>query len=164
MLVCQSILTRHCNDFSTKYRTAYCEIRKGMYGLREAGALAHEELVCHLAGFGYYPVSHTPGLWRHRTRRTTFTLCVDDFGVKRFSRDDANQLIASLNSKYETTVDWEGSKYLGLTLQWNYEKQFVDVSMPGYIDKALQQFQHKKTTRSQYSSHTYTAPKVGKYI
>ena len=40
----------------------YCEIRKGVYGLWEVGALAHEQLVGHLAGFGYYPVSHTTGL------------------------------------------------------------------------------------------------------
>ena len=37
-----------------------------------------------------------------------FCLCVDDFGVKYFSKDDANHLIQTLNNKYECTIDWEG--------------------------------------------------------
>ena len=39
----------------------YCEIRKGMYGFREAGALAHEQLVRHLAGFDYHLVEEYSG-------------------------------------------------------------------------------------------------------
>jgi hypothetical protein len=71
----------------------YLEIRRGMYGLKEAGIIAFNQLVKKLAPFGYEPMSFTPGLWRHKTKRTTFVLCVDDFGVKYFSKDDANHLI-----------------------------------------------------------------------
>eukprot|EP00957_Ditylum_brightwellii_P001113 88489-Ditylum_brightwellii.AAC.1 len=35
-----------------------------------------------LTEHGYYPVQHTPGLWRHKWRPVNFTLAVDDFGVK----------------------------------------------------------------------------------
>jgi hypothetical protein len=60
----------------------YLKIRRGMYGLKEAGILAFEQLVTNLAPHGYKPAPFTPGLWRHTTEPTTFTLCVDDFGVK----------------------------------------------------------------------------------
>ena len=40
----------------------YIEIRKGMYGLPQAGILANKLLVKRLATFGYYPVEFTPGL------------------------------------------------------------------------------------------------------
>ena len=63
---------------------AYLEIRKGMYGLKEAAILAYEQLRSHLTQFGYVPMKHTPGLWRHESRPTTFTLAVDDFGIKYF--------------------------------------------------------------------------------
>ena len=63
----------------------YCEIRKGMYGLKEAGIVAYKNLVKNLAPFGYEPMKYTPGLWRHTARRTTFTLAVDDFGIKHFT-------------------------------------------------------------------------------
>jgi hypothetical protein len=41
----------------------YIEIRKGMYGLKQAGILANQLLQTCLAPFGYYPARHTPGLW-----------------------------------------------------------------------------------------------------
>jgi hypothetical protein len=72
-------------DFDSK-GYAYVEIRKGMYGLKEAAVLAFDQLKAHLAPHGYAPVRHTPGLWKHNQRRTTFTLAVDDFGIKFFSQ------------------------------------------------------------------------------
>jgi hypothetical protein len=44
----------------------YIEIRKGMYGLKQAGILANQRLQKHLATQG--PTPRTPGLWRHATR------------------------------------------------------------------------------------------------
>jgi hypothetical protein len=41
----------------------YIEIRKGMYGLKQAGLLANKLLQTRLEPFGYYPARHTPGLW-----------------------------------------------------------------------------------------------------
>jgi hypothetical protein len=38
------------------------EIRKGMYGLKQAGLLANQLLQTFLAPFGYTPARHTPGL------------------------------------------------------------------------------------------------------
>ena len=43
------------------------EIRKGMYGVPQAGLIAYERLVGHLAKYGYYPCRHTHSLWRHRS-------------------------------------------------------------------------------------------------
>jgi hypothetical protein len=40
----------------------YIEIRKGMYGLKQAGLLANQLLQTRLAPFGYYRARHTPGL------------------------------------------------------------------------------------------------------
>jgi hypothetical protein len=44
----------------------YIEIRKGMYGLKQAGLLANQLLQTRLAPCGYYPARHTPGLWLHK--------------------------------------------------------------------------------------------------
>jgi hypothetical protein len=41
----------------------YIEIRKGMYGLKQAGLLTNQLLQTRLEPFGYYPARHTPGLW-----------------------------------------------------------------------------------------------------
>jgi hypothetical protein len=41
------------------------EIRKGMYGLPQAGIIANTRLQQHLATWGYTACPHTPGLFRH---------------------------------------------------------------------------------------------------
>ena len=43
----------------------YMEIRRGMYGLPQAGILAEQQLIHFLGRYSYAPVRHTPGLWRH---------------------------------------------------------------------------------------------------
>ncbi len=60
----------------------YMEIRKGMYGLPQAGILANKLLKTHLVHHGYFEQPHTPGLWKHVTHPIRFNLCVDDFGIK----------------------------------------------------------------------------------
>ena len=60
----------------------YVKIWRSIYGLPQAGKLANTALKEHLTPYGYFEVAHTPGLWRHITRPITFSLVVDDFGVK----------------------------------------------------------------------------------
>ena len=139
----------------------YFEIRRGMYGLKEAGIIAFEQLVRKLRPYGYEPMKYTPGFWRHKTRKTTFTLCVDDFGVKYFSKDDALHLINAVKDHYEVTVDWEGKLYIGMNLNWQYDKGYVDVSMNGYARRALDKFGHKPPSRPQHAPHPYNAPVYG---
>ena len=139
----------------------YLEIRKGMYGLKEAGILVFNQLVEKLAPFGYRPMKHTAGLWKHDTRKTTFALCVDDFGIKYFSNDDANHLLSALRSNYKVTVDWKGELYCGMHLAWNYANGYVDVSMPGYVSRALAKYNHPAPVKPQHAPHRWTAPTYG---
>jgi hypothetical protein len=108
-----------------------------MYGLPLAGILAFNQLKNHLANHDYAPCTHTPGLWSHSTRDITFTLVVDDFGIKYTNRDDAIHLITALEELYTVTTDWTGSLYLTMTLNWDYIHSTVDISMHGYVAKAL---------------------------
>jgi hypothetical protein len=120
----------------------YLEIRCGLCGLKEAGILAFNQLVKKLAPHGHKPMSFTPGLWRHGTKRTTFVLCVDDFGVKCFSKADAQHLIDALEADYQLTICWASTLCCGLTLDWHYDEGHVDVSTPGYVPQALKRFDH----------------------
>jgi hypothetical protein len=70
-------------------RNVYIEIQKGMYGLPQAGILANELLQRNLSKDGYRPTAHTHGLWTHDTRPISFSLVVDDFGVKYIGREHA---------------------------------------------------------------------------
>jgi hypothetical protein len=70
----------------------YIEIQKGMYGLPQAGILANELLQRNLTKEGYRPTAHTHGLWTHDTRPISFSLVVDDFGVKYVGREHAEHV------------------------------------------------------------------------
>jgi hypothetical protein len=47
----------------------YAEIRKAMYGLKESGFIANQELKIVLAKAGYVPTKFTPGFCTFHTRR-----------------------------------------------------------------------------------------------
>jgi len=141
----------------------YIKIKKGMYGLKQASILAYENLVKNLSQFGYQPIEQTDSFWRHNTRPTKFCLCIDDFGVKYFDKADINHLINSLQHNYKLSTDFSGRNYCGLTIDWHYANEFVDISMPGYVEKALTKFQHKPQL-PQYSPHAYTRPQYGKTV
>jgi hypothetical protein len=83
----------------------YIHIDKGMYGLPPAGRLANNLLVKRLAPHGYHPIEHTHGMWRHKTCPITFTLVVDDFGVKYVRKEHAGHLLRALKQHYEVTYD-----------------------------------------------------------
>jgi hypothetical protein len=91
------LLSRFPDEIIQKYNLntlavdgwVYNEIRKGMYGLKEAGLLANQLLQTRLAPFGYYPARHTLGLWLHKTRPISFTLVVNDFAVKYVGKQHA---------------------------------------------------------------------------
>jgi hypothetical protein len=133
----------------------YVLIKRGMYGLKQAAVLAYEHLISNLSQHGYSPVPHTLGIWHHKTRRTKFCLCVDDFGVKYYTKDDAQHLIRSLEHHYTCTTDWTGQHFCGLNINWNYPRKHVDISMPGYIETCLSRFQHALPKRPQRSPHHF---------
>jgi hypothetical protein len=61
----------------------YVEIRKGMYGLPQAGWIANNCLTAFHAPHGYStPMPITPGFWKETTSDLVVALVVDDFGVK----------------------------------------------------------------------------------
>jgi hypothetical protein len=97
----------------------YIEIRKGMYGLKQAGILANQLLQTRLAPYGYYPARHTPGLWLHKTKPISFTLVVDDFAVKYVGKQHAEYLRNALLQTYELTTDWTAMVYSGMTFKWD---------------------------------------------
>ena len=115
---------------------------KGVYGLKQDGIIANQELVKHMVPFGYHPVNHIPGLWVHNSRKTLFSLVVDDFCVQYCSTDDADHFLNALRAKYFITFDMEATVYIGIKLTWYYVHITVTLSMPSYVYKALHRFQH----------------------
>ena len=142
----------------------YIEVHGGIYGLPQAGRLAHDDLVTHLAPYNYKPATHTPGLWINATNNITFTLVVDDFGVKYSSDFNLKHLIEALETKYTITIDLTGNLYIGVTLKWNYRVGEFNCSMPGYYPSILKRLNHQLPNVPQYSPHPAPHVTYGKAI
>ncbi len=136
------IIEYKLHEIVTEDGYVYCNIQKGMYGLVQAGIIAQDLLQARLAKVGYYQSKIIPGLWTHETRKTCFTLVVDDFAIKYTSIEDSQHLIDALKQDYTITIDWDATKYIGLTLEWDYKNKKVYAHMPGYIQQALLRFKH----------------------
>ena len=87
-------------DLETKDGYVYVKIQKGMYGLPQAGIIAQQLLEKRLNKAGYRQSKITPGFWTHDWRPISFTLVVDDFGVKYFGKEHAEHLINVLTQHY----------------------------------------------------------------
>ena len=105
--------------------------------------LASKQLFQNLAKDGYYHILGTSGLWKHRTRCTRFVSCIDDFAIKYYSKEDLDHFLKSVAKHYEYYIDRSGSNYIGLKLDWDYGRQWVNISMPNYIPKLLKRLEHK---------------------
>ena len=122
----------------------YIEIRRGMYGFPQSGLLAQQLLEKRLNAEGYNQNKIVPGFWTHTWLPITFTLYVDDFGVKYVGKQHVNHLMTVLRNHYTISRNWTGSRYLGLDLDWDYEKHEVHLSMISYVQDALTRLHHSR--------------------
>jgi hypothetical protein len=81
--------------------------------------------------------------------------------VKHVNREDANHLISAIGKYYPMTVDKEATKYIGLTIEWEYKKQKAHIRMPGYLPEAFIRFKHKMPIKIQNSPHPHMITQYG---
>jgi hypothetical protein len=108
----------------------------GIYSLPQDGIFANKLLEQQLNTKGYYDCQHTPGLWRHVWQDISFCLVVDDFGIKATSFDHILHLKTTLEEHYTITMDWDGSLFCGINIDWNYPANTVNLNTPNYIPKS----------------------------
>jgi hypothetical protein len=136
----------------------HLEMRPAVWVLRQAGILANKRLHCKLAPFGYFEHVNTPGLCYHELHPISFTIVVDDFGVKYVEKEDPNHLIASIKAIYALTEDWTGNLYCGIARNRDYNNWMADISMPGYDERKFQEYNHIVSKRAQTCPYS-PAPK-----
>jgi hypothetical protein len=130
----------------------------------QAGILANKLLEQCLNAKGYYHCQHTPSLWHHIWHDITFCLIVDDFGIKSTSHDHVIHLKECLKEHYKVTMDWNGSLFCGININWNYSAGTVDLNMPNYISKALLKYQHSKLVSLQHQPYQNIPIQYGLHV
>ena len=125
----------------------YARLDKGMYGLPQAGKVANDQLLPRLAVAGYHKTGVTPGLFKHESNSIIFCLVVDDFFIQYTDSEDLHHLTNTLKKDYDLTLDMKAERFCGITMEWDYDAGHVTLSMPGYVEKALQRFTHTMPKR-----------------
>ena len=77
----------------------YKEIRRGMYGLPQAGLLAQQLWEKCLNSKG-----------THKWHPISFSLCVDDFSMEYNGKQHADHLVAVLKENYTISKGWKGQR------------------------------------------------------
>ena len=133
----------------------YLEITKGMYGLKQSRKLANDLLTEQLAAHGYYQCATTADLWRHKWQSILFVLIVDDFGIEYVDTKDSEHLLLALRSHYEITVDWTGTKFSGIDIEWDYNKRTCCTTMNGYINPIQLRYKNTTPTKPEHSPYLH---------
>ena len=141
------------------------EIVRGLYGLPQSGKLTNNLLIMRLEDAHYYETSTTPGLWSHKWLFKTFVLIFDDFGLEYVRNQDADHLASFIKKHHDISQDWEGKKFAGIDLDWNYATKHCDrtcrLSMKNCIKHLLVKLNHPMTRKPQLSAHKYGKVKYG---
>jgi len=69
----------------------------------------------------------------------------------RIGKEHAIHCKETFERHYKVTKDWTGNRYISITLDWDYKRRQVHLSMPGFVAKALKQFHHTKPTKQQHA-------------
>ena len=80
---------------------------------------------------------------------------MDDFSVNFVGKEHVDDLLKTLHDNYTVSTDWEGTRYLGMNLDWDYDNCEVHVSMLGYFTEALKHFKHMSPRKPQHQPHPH---------
>ena len=158
----QDVIDKHNMTMYAVNGAVVVEVHKGIYGLPQAGILAQDRLVKHLATHGYHQAANTPCLFKHASNSVSFTLVVDDFGIKYTHDEDADHLMKALREMYIMTEDRAAKqKYVGITIEHDRVNHVIYLSMPGYVEKAIIRFGKPNKSGANSPIH-YTPPAYGR--
>jgi hypothetical protein len=59
------------------------------------------------------------------------------------------------------TVDNKATKYIGLTIEWDYDNWKAHLYMPGYLEKAFMRFKHEAPEKIQNLPYPHVTPQYG---
>ena len=74
-------------------------------------------------------------------------------------KEHALHLLKTLEKKYEITTYWEGTKFAGIDLAWDYNVRNANrtccISMDGYITRVLLKYGKPRPSKPQRSLHKH---------
>jgi hypothetical protein len=141
----------------------YFRLDKCLYGHAVAGRLSNKELVKLLKTAGYYESDLVPCLFKHETRPISFSLIVDDLGVKYVNNEDIQHLIDAISPRWKVKLNATGNRYIGMNLKWDYDPNnpSLEISNLETVPKSFARFDKDNNIKARKTPSKYTAPTYG---
>lgn len=122
--------------------SGYWRLRKGLYGLRQAGRQWYLELNKKLESIGF---KRTESDWSVYIRRsgdalTILTASVDDMLLGSAGKAESDLVVAQLRSLYEITDNGEPTLHLGCNIQRDRERRTIKLDQRAYTVSILREF------------------------
>jgi hypothetical protein len=142
------------------------EVYNAIYGMDDAGRVSQQDLLKHLLPYGFYMCRHTPGLFRHRSRKSfVFATWVDDFLIKSNpNTTDLSYFTDALSKKYPIKFTESATSYLGYRIQLRRHSDpsldTLTIDMPDYVTQSLIDLNFTATSKPN-SPILYEAPVFG---
>ena len=125
MVLLKDIPMSIVNDYDLTKRArhgkVYFKVLLTMYGHPASGRLSNKLFFKTIESAGYYEDPIIPAIIRHVSLPTVGGLVVDDCGLKVRCKDDALHFINAVEKVWKVKVNWDGDKFLGLNIKWNYD-------------------------------------------
>jgi hypothetical protein len=135
-----------------------------IFGHPQSGKIAQDGLLPHLLAAGYAPIKDMPMCFSDADGATRFCLVVDDFGISSKTQADTDRLLATLRQFYPITHDPLGRKFLGMKVHHDRDLRKLTISMPGYIQQALDRFDFKAPNKPVLTPLPYNVPNYGQKV
>jgi hypothetical protein len=118
----------------------YAELKKSLYGLRQAPKLWHENIDASMRDFGFMPTISDPCLYvLNRGADYLFvSLHVDDLLCVGNSEELMDDLRTSLEARYGEVTETDGSSHLGLSIIRDELTGSIRITQPGLLAKLLE--------------------------
>jgi hypothetical protein len=133
----------------------------------DAGRVSQQNLIQYLAPLGFHMCRHTPGLFRHSTRKKLFFITwVDDFLIKSDpSTDDLEYLRSALANKYPIKFQPTASSYISYRISLfrhpsDHSLDTLTIDMRGYVKAGLEALGFTPTSKPG-SPIVYVPPTYG---
>ena len=83
------------------------------------------------------------------------------YGVKYVKTQHAEHLIKCIQNVYPVPLESTGELYCEVSLDWDYKHKHVTLSMLGYVEGAMHEYQHKNPTKPLHEPHKWERPDYG---
>ena len=116
----------------------YARCDKTMYGFKQAGFHANQQVTTLLLAHGYYQLQ--PCLFTHTLDPIFFALIADDYGIKHHDIAHYHRLVNALSTKCHVKAHPIATTFLGLTIDHDRTARTITTSMPDYVPKMLRRY------------------------